>query len=160
MGGEAANRVTIDCWYQSRCGAVGVDASPLGVRACNCSWQEPRSSGVMDSSSGPASSSLVLRNPCATYTLTAQLDLERTAADTLKNTPSSTPGWPYLAPTLPTWHLTLPLLRPELCLIGARVCAPAGSVGESGGGGGGGGGRLGGDTWPSDLGCGRSSASS
>jgi hypothetical protein len=30
---EAANRVTIDCWYQRRCGAVGVD-SRRRVRTC------------------------------------------------------------------------------------------------------------------------------
>jgi hypothetical protein len=30
---EAANRVTINCWYQRRCGAVGVDASTCAVPA-------------------------------------------------------------------------------------------------------------------------------
>jgi hypothetical protein len=28
---EAANRVTINCWYQRQCGAVGVDSATLGV---------------------------------------------------------------------------------------------------------------------------------
>jgi hypothetical protein len=32
VGREAANRVTINCWYQRQCGAAGVDSSE--VRAC------------------------------------------------------------------------------------------------------------------------------
>jgi hypothetical protein len=46
MRREAANRVTVDCWYRRRCGAVGVDASTSAyLRSRGCVMDAiPRSS--------------------------------------------------------------------------------------------------------------------
>jgi hypothetical protein len=51
---EVANRVTIDCWYQRQCGAVGVDSARWGgshavqelLKACDCRLRQSKGSGA------------------------------------------------------------------------------------------------------------------